>query len=1633
MFENMKFGVGSKLVTGMLVFALLATTLFTTPILGSAGEEDDLLPILSGGVIQAFEEYDGAVAVEAGTSALDAAKALNELLPNIPAVVADDEALDPGSEAGMTDDEAGMTDDEDPVIAGAGVVIAGAEAPVIAGDGVVMAGADPQSSGGDVTLDPGSEAGMTEDTVLGLVPVTWSLAEGISYDGDVAGEYLFSAVLPEGFLLEEGVALPLAVVTVAGDGALDSPVEPANDGVVDEDPVEAADDGGAANDVLLDSPVEPANDEIQILAVPTTVYSVTFYNSDGSLYTTYYAQEGGAVSEPPVPSPSAADIGAGRLTFLGWYTDTAKAAIPLDADGHWVFSTPVTSGDVSGDNLNLTAVFSDLITVEFKDDAPNPGDRIVVSTEFVEKGGTVADPGPIFTPAQGNIFTGKWLYESGDANNGLEYDFATPVTANLVLVPQTEPGRIAYFHTSGGSYQAPYSIPNDTELVAEPLIDPTRTGYTFQYWSENPAADPGDILKIEEFDFSAPYTTLADLNLYAIWEGDTVSYKVIFWLDKSSLTNSQIDDTAEKDDPANYAIDRFENVTGQAGTTPTFSTGVRPNPSNTNLTNTGDMLYHSTVWDYNAETIEGDGSTVINVYCLRIPVTIRANITLPPGYTGAGYSLTFRKSDGGEVTFTGGEQYLIPSRFGANFRSEPNAFILDQGTANPSPVLKFNGAAQSQPSNWLAGEYQLSGLVDFILPLRANYLSGGYFDTYFLYRNNKSFHFCFYDEAIPNNVKPAGAVYTDWLYYNSRYYVKVTDVYALITGTGQYGNMYTSGYTPVGGTNFTTNGNNYQYPIYWTAGGENGTLTNPGGSSTNNSLNWVHLHNLNPHAITLNMQGGTLTDTRYTQVGSTPVYATAADIKYTYPVESYEPDLADMSYPGKEFDGWYTDADYLYPYDFTGATQSAAGLNLYAKWKPATQHVSVKYSQSSSTADATIDVLYGGTIADPGIFVVGQSYGAGFNEGYGELGNFKGWYWEDHGTVKAYAWANQIVDDSVTIFGMWVTSGYSLTYDVGNGTGTPPTDITEYAPNTSAKVKDGSALSDGAKVFANWKDLDTGAVYYPDKYITMAKRTTLTAQYVGLLEEEYTLTYKRNRDSSDITTSGVYGPFQRLAPVTVLANTNGDFSWTYDGHEFLGWSEVQSDTTADPNYPSPGYAHLTKNTTVFAVWKAIDYTVKFNPGNHGTFAEQTDVLHYTGSTPPNTPAPPAGYAVSDDDDYYFDGWDIGVTPTVTASVTYTAQWRLKPMEALVLAGLSASYTYGDAPDGDVGVTLSGGGALVGTGGMTYSVAPASGGPVSIAGNAADGGRTATLTILKPGDFTVTARKAADATYGKSEVTGGSITVNKAVPGVSVVGSGGLIYGQNVYLTATVSKVGVGAVPTGSVDIYVDTIRVAQNVALVGGKVENYDLGALSGGGHTLEVRYNGDGNYKANGAGNDANTTSSGAADSIPYSVGLATDSITIATPAAKVYGDSDFSLTLSANGNGGGAVTWELDGSSSTTVATITSGGSVHIVGTGPVTFKANRASDGNHNGCSATITFSVGKATPVVATVPGGSSVTYGQMLSDSTLSGGLVNGSGTEAGTALSGSFTWTAATTVPDVSGLGGADDDFYSVTWTPSGV
>jgi uncharacterized repeat protein (TIGR02543 family) len=121
-------------------------------------------------------------------------------------------------------------------------------------------------------------------------------------------------------------------------------------------------------------------------------------------------------------------------------------------------------------------------------------------------------------------------------------------------------------------------------------------------------------------------------------------------------------------------------------------------------------------------------------------------------------------------------------------------------------------------------------------------------------------------------------------------------------------------------------------------------------------------------------------------------------------------------------------------------------------------------------------------------------------------------------------------------------------------------------------------------------------------------------------------------------------PYENGDQVTVM----GQGSMSKTGYIFLGWNTTSTATT--PKYLPNSVFTITSDTTLYAIWAAINYTVTYDPGTHVTFKTQTtNNLHY-GDQTPNAPT------ITSEAGWTFTGWIPTPSTTVTSNATYTAQW-----------------------------------------------------------------------------------------------------------------------------------------------------------------------------------------------------------------------------------------------------------------------------------------------------------------------------------------------------------------------------------------
>ncbi len=215
-------------------------------------------------------------------------------------------------------------------------------------------------------------------------------------------------------------------------------------------------------------------------AADPVTYTVTFDANGGSSVASQTVTEGGVATEPAAPTKSG-------YTFNGWLLNGAA----------YNFATAV--------NANITLVASwtanqgttpATYTVTF--DA-NGGSS--VASQTVTEGGVATEPA---APTKSGYTFSGWLI------NGVAYNFATPVNANITLVASwtanqgtTPTTYTVTFDANGGSSVASQTV-EEGQVATEPTA-PTKSGYTFNGWLLNGAA----------YSFATPVN--ANITLVASW------------------------------------------------------------------------------------------------------------------------------------------------------------------------------------------------------------------------------------------------------------------------------------------------------------------------------------------------------------------------------------------------------------------------------------------------------------------------------------------------------------------------------------------------------------------------------------------------------------------------------------------------------------------------------------------------------------------------------------------------------------------------------------------------------------------------------------------------------------------------------------------------------------------------------------------------------------------------------------------------------------------------------------------------------------------------------------------------------------------------------------------------------------
>ena len=307
-------------------------------------------------------------------------------------------------------------------------------------------------------------------------------------------------------------------------------------------------------------------------------------------------------------------------------------------------------------------------------------------------------------------------------------------------------------------------------------------------------------------------------------------------------------------------------------------------------------------------------------------------------------------------------------------------------------------------------------------------------------------------------------------------------------------------------------------------------FTVPVSSSLNIYAKWQ----IKSYLVTFNSMGGNGVDSQ----------------ELTYGLKVNEPDMPTKE--GHTFAGWYQDKECTLAYNFNDVV--ASNVSLYAKWNVNSYIVTFISEEQVYKQE---NVNYGSSVKTPA---------TPFKDGY----TFAGWY-IDKGFVNAYDFSS-LVESNITLYANWMDDGIYIYFDATGGNSVD-----------KIMIPHGEKLGDKLPT-ANKAGHSFEGWYLEETLQTRVYEDTIfnssTTIYAKWQKKTYTITYdvKGAQEGFNIDTA-VYGSIIDL-------NVKKPIKQHYI---FLGWFiDNECEAPASTQYV------VMDNVTLYAGWKAVEYTIKFD-------------------------------------------------------------------------------------------------------------------------------------------------------------------------------------------------------------------------------------------------------------------------------------------------------------------------------------------------------------------------------------------------------------------------------------------------------
>ena len=855
-------------------------------------------------------------------------------------------------------------------------------------------------------------------------------------------------------------------------------------------------------------------------------------------------------------------------------------------------------------------------------------------------------------------------YYSGDSGYAAATSATQSVSVTLVLTYNTN-GAVGTTPTAATYSGSAITLPLGTGL--------SKSGYTFGGWS---LTETGTAL-------TSPYSPSASRTLYAVWTANqyTITYNA------NSGTGTQA--------AGSY-------TTGAAATslpvTSTFSrTGYSFGGWATSAGSTTPVTTYSTsatatfyaIWirgAYNVRFLANGGVGTMETQTSSATANLSANTFTFADRTFTGWNTS---ADGTGTAYTNSQSYPFLANLTLYARWGNVITFSSQGATSGSP----SRTSQS----WTSGSINLPTVNTMV---KAGYTFSGWTTGSQTYAGGDS-----YTPTAGITFNPVWTANTYTISYNSNQATSgsVPSSQSWTTGTtaltlsGNSGTLAKTGYTfggwaasvgsTIAVTTYSTSANKTLYAIWtpidytfsYALNGGTSTLPTQANQRISNSFTLAGT----PTRASYNFAGWSTGSTTY---GALATFSIGASTPTTTTFTAQWIPIYTLAYvlngsPSVVTGGGLYDsgtvvslatAPSLTGYNFGGwmdssGTTRAAGTNftivenstLQARWTAISYSVTYNLGGGSGTLPLQSSLTIGQT------FQVAPTVSrAGFT--------FNGW---NDGSDTYTASSTYVIGSSnVTLTARWSAIPYTVTFDLGGGGGTLPTQADGNIGSTFSLPASGSNPSLLANTFTGWSD--GSALYLAGAtYTFRAADVTFTAQFSLNGYTQITYSLGTGVGIAPIQASVLEGTTITIASGAQVTRAN---------YAFAGWSDGASDYAAGDSYvvgPESAPITFTPNWTS-------GYNVTYSTGSGFGTAPVDTVGRITGST----------FAVASDatvnrQGFTFTGWSdgtsiyaSGATYTVASSnITLTAQWVQKSLAGIASSALtplaSFSIVNGVGPTG----------------------------------------------------------------------------------------------------------------------------------------------------------------------------------------------------------------------------------------------------------------------------------------------------------------------------------------------------------------